>query len=81
VTGGGFGTVCTAEGTPLPGIAFAAGNEEHGFLTGPGTAGLAVGDLLRIVPNHACATVNMWSTLYALRDDRAVAQWAIEARR
>lgn len=62
------------------GLTFAAANEEHGFLSGPGAARLRVGDLLRIVPNHACATVNMWHGMYAVEGEQAVEYWETVAR-
>ncbi len=76
----GAGVVCGADGTPLPDIEFWTANEEHGFLRGPGVADLGVGDLLRVIPNHACGTVNMWSREYAVRAGVAHEQWAISAR-
>ncbi len=80
-TAGILGIVCDPEsGRPLDGVEFTAGNEEHGYLTGPGTSGLRVGDLLRIVPNHACGTTNMWSTLHFVEGTRAVERHPIEAR-
>ncbi|TDD81324.1 alanine racemase [Actinomadura darangshiensis] len=79
-TAGILGIVCDASGTPLDGLEFKAGNEEHGYLTGPGTADLRVGDLLRIIPNHACGTTNMWSALFFVDGDRAVERHPIEAR-
>lgn len=75
----GGGIVCDPELNPLPGVRFASANEEHGFLTGE-IAGLAVGDQVRIVPNHACGTVNMWSGLTAVHADGHTERWAIEAR-
>ncbi|MER7277045.1 alanine racemase [Dactylosporangium sp. NPDC000244] len=62
-----------------PDVTFADANEEHGFLLDPGGR-LAVGDLVRIVPNHACGTTNMWSHLYAVRGDAVEARWDISAR-
>ncbi|NDU72047.1 alanine racemase [Actinomadura sp. DSM 109109] len=79
-TAGTLGVVCDARGAPLEGVEFTGGNEEHGYLTGPGTAGLRVGDLLRVVPNHACGTTNMWSALYFADGDRAVERHPIQAR-
>lgn len=73
VSGAGYGTVGED-------IFFSAANEEHGFLTGPGVAGLQVGDLLRVLPNHACGTVNMWSAIYAVGGDKAVDRWPTVAR-
>jgi D-serine deaminase-like pyridoxal phosphate-dependent protein len=79
-TAGTLGIVCDAAGDPLDGLEFTGGNEEHGYLTGPGTADLRVGDLLRIVPNHACGTTNMWSALHFVDGDQAVERSPIEAR-
>ncbi|MBE7162101.1 MAG: alanine racemase [Williamsia herbipolensis] len=75
----GVGTVVDPSGDPLPGLEFRTANEEHGFLSGD-TAALRVGDLLRIIPNHACGTSNMWSRLLAVHPDGATEDWAIVAR-
>jgi D-serine deaminase-like pyridoxal phosphate-dependent protein len=77
---GTLGTVRDLAGRPLEDVVFANGNEEHGYLTGPGTADLRVGDLLRVVPNHACGTTNMWSALHVVDGDRTVGTWPIRAR-
>ncbi|MDF5756381.1 alanine racemase [Spongiactinospora sp. TRM90649] len=79
-TAGVLGVVCDLEGKPLDGVEFTTGHEEHGFLTGPGTDGLRVGDLLRVIPNHACGTTNMWSGLHLVDGARAVDHHPIEAR-
>ena len=76
----GYGLVLDVGGTPLDGVTFSRANEEHGFLTGPGVASLAVGDLVRILPHHACATVNMWSELVTVAADGSYARWPIVAR-
>jgi len=57
----GYGVVCDAEGRPFPGLIVTAANQEHGVIAlRPGAAGpmpdLPLGTLLRILPNHACAT-------------------------
>lgn len=79
VDGSGLGRI---EGHPD--VLFDRANEEHGFLTGPGVAALTVGDLLAIVPNHACNTVNMWSGMYVVEDGfttgTAINRWDIQAR-
>ncbi|OZM74353.1 alanine racemase [Amycolatopsis antarctica] len=77
---GSLGLVCDQEGRPLPEVTFADGNEEHGFLTGAGAAALRVGDLVRLVPNHACGTTNMWSGLYVVDGPAVTDRWAISAR-
>lgn len=76
----GVGMVCDLDVQRLQGIEFWTANEEHGFLRGPQTSGLTVGDRLRIVPNHACGTVNMWSGFQLLRGRRVLRRCAIEAR-
>lgn len=67
-----------------PEVRFGKANEEHGYLSGPATAALSVGDLLTIVPNHACNTVNMWSGMYVVEgptpEGTAVERWPIQAR-
>jgi D-serine deaminase-like pyridoxal phosphate-dependent protein len=76
----GYGLVLGLDGAPLPDVSFARANEEHGFLVGPGTRGLRVGDLLRVLPHHACATVNMWSELVAMDADGTYERWPVLAR-
>lgn len=76
----GAGIVVDLLGNLLPGLTFVTANEEHGFLTGEGTASLRVGDLLRVIPNHACGTSNMWSGLLAVHPDGNNERWQISAR-
>ena len=58
----GYGQVCDLQGRPIAQLAFNDANQEHGVLHWDGDlqADLAerfpIGSLLRIVPNHACAT-------------------------
>jgi D-serine deaminase-like pyridoxal phosphate-dependent protein len=58
----GYGLVCDVAGRPIPGLVFEEANQEHGVLRWAGDdAGDLVdrfppGSLLRILPNHACAT-------------------------
>ncbi|MEU7002285.1 alanine racemase [Nonomuraea sp. NPDC046570] len=73
VRGPGFGVVLGR-----PGVVFGKANEEHGYLSG--ADGLRVGELLRILPNHGCGVVNMWSSAYVVEDGRAVARWPITGR-
>ncbi|MFI0425035.1 alanine racemase [Spongiactinospora sp. 9N601] len=75
VTGAGFGRVLD-----MPSLAFSRANEEHGYLTGPDAAALEVGRTLRLLPNHGCGVVNMWSHAYVVTGDTAVARWPITAR-
>ncbi len=75
----GAGLVCDLDTNPVPDVTFPTANEEHGFLAGAGVDRLAVGDLVRIIPNHACGTTNMWSRLHAVSAE-AVDVWPIVAR-
>jgi D-serine deaminase-like pyridoxal phosphate-dependent protein len=75
---GSVGVVLDPAGERCPGVVFGEANEEHGFLTHDGA--LAVGDLLRVVPNHACGTTNMWSRAYAVRGTEVLDEWPISAR-
>jgi D-serine deaminase-like pyridoxal phosphate-dependent protein len=55
----GYGLVCDADGTPIPGLIVSDTNQEHGIVSRRGggpVPELPVGTLLRILPNHACAT-------------------------
>jgi D-serine deaminase-like pyridoxal phosphate-dependent protein len=54
--------------------------EEHGVIDG-GANGLRIGDVVRIVPNHVCGAVNMWSRVAAVRGERVVAEWRTRGRR
>jgi D-serine deaminase-like pyridoxal phosphate-dependent protein len=57
----GYGVVCSDTGKVLPDLIVSAANQEHGIITlRPGAASvlpdIPVGNRLRIIPNHACAT-------------------------
>jgi D-serine deaminase-like pyridoxal phosphate-dependent protein len=57
----GYGLVCDAAGNPIEGLIVADANQEHGIVAHRSgdpakLPALPVGMLLRILPNHACAT-------------------------
>lgn len=55
--------------------------EEHGFLDlSACNARPAVGDVVRVVPNHVCVVVNMVDRLIAVRGDRIVEVMEVKAR-
>ncbi|MCS7315941.1 MAG: alanine racemase [Bryobacterales bacterium] len=64
-----------------PGAVFTRMNEEHGYLD-VRRAGveLAVGDRLRIIPNHICAAVNLHEKIYGVRGDRVEEVWQVAGR-
>jgi len=64
-----------------PSARFDWANEEHGHLDlRDATIQPRVGDVLRIVPWHACAAVNMHDTVFACRGERVEAVWQVAAR-
>ena len=77
-----LGVVCDATLSPLAEVAFPRANEEHGWLVGSGADLLAVGDVVRIVPNHACVVSNLWSRLLVVDQDTTTVRdvWPISAR-
>lgn len=75
-----MGLACDLELNPLAEVTFSKVNEEHGWLVGPGTCLLAVGDLVRIVPNHACTATNSWSRLLVVEGGLVTDIWPIVAR-
>jgi len=57
----GYGLVCDVHGRPIEGLIMSEANQEHGVIAHRSgdpaqTPELPVGTLLRILPNHACAT-------------------------
>lgn len=71
----GYGQVCDVEGRVIDGYTLSSANQEHGILsrTGEVDEGIAtcfpVGTLLRILPNHACATAAQFPEYVAVGDD------------
>jgi len=56
-------------------------SEEHGVLQSAGAKpGFALGQKLRVIPNHACIVSNLHDWAYAVRGESVVAQWRIAAR-
>jgi D-serine deaminase-like pyridoxal phosphate-dependent protein len=57
----GCGVVCDLEGKPIPDLIMIDANQEHGILAHHSGAqspspNLPIGTIVRILPNHACAT-------------------------
>lgn len=67
----GYGIVCDANGSVYPGLIVSSVNQEHGVITQRSDKMrelpvLPVGTLLRILPNHACATAAQHSQYQVL---------------
>ncbi len=77
----GYGLVCDRAGKPYDDLIVAQANQEHGVLalrqgSGAQRPDLPVGTLVRILPNHACATAAQYHCYHVLdRDGRAAAVW------
>jgi D-serine deaminase-like pyridoxal phosphate-dependent protein len=55
-------------------------SEEHGILTVDPANPWKVGDRVRIVPNHACVTVNLHDRMFVARGSHVEAEWIVAAR-
>ncbi|MCE5273013.1 alanine racemase [bacterium] len=74
--GGGFGRLVQA-----PEVLCEKMNEEHGYLNLDGSDfHPRPGDMVDVIPNHVCTTVNMHHTLYGVRGGEVVDSWEVAAR-
>jgi D-serine deaminase-like pyridoxal phosphate-dependent protein len=77
----GYGQVCAADGRVIEGYTLTGANQEHGILSREGTPDrdiakrFPVGTLLRILPNHACATGAQHPEYRALMPDGSTQTW------
>jgi D-serine deaminase-like pyridoxal phosphate-dependent protein len=80
----GFGLVCDVKGVPYPDLIVIDANQEHGILSirsGGGSRSelpnLPVGSLVRILPNHACATAAQFDRYHVVNEisTEIVAVW------
>lgn len=56
-------------------------NEEHGTVRIPaGCQGMQVGEVIEVVPNHVCPTVNLADEMYLIRYDEVSETWPTVAR-
>ncbi len=77
----GYGQVCDVHGAVIPGYTVSGANQEHGIIsrTDGRDAAIAerfpVGSLLRILPNHACATGAQFPAYHALGEADDIRVW------
>ena len=76
----GYGLVCDADGVPVGDLVVASVNQEHGIVARRDGAPLDVGrwpigTLLRILPNHACATAAQHDRYHVLDNGGVAAAW------
>ncbi|MFP2913398.1 alanine racemase, partial [Pyxidicoccus sp. 3LFB2] len=73
---GGYGALLERPEVVVRGL-----SEEHGLLDLTGTPWRPrVGERVRVVPNHVCASVNLHERLHVLRGGAPHATWAVAAR-
>lgn len=76
----GYGVVCDAAGRPMADLVVVDANQEHGIVArrdgGPlDFEGFPIGSLLRILPNHACATAAQHGEYHVLRGGAVSGTW------
>jgi D-serine deaminase-like pyridoxal phosphate-dependent protein len=73
-----YGLVCDPEGRPYQDLVVLRANQEHGIVAArPGSAAkipaLRIGERVRILPNHACATAAQHDQYHLMNDHHSVA--------
>ena len=77
----GYGLVCDVAGKPLGDVVMGSANQEHGILMARDSgrriarADFPVGTLLRILPNHACATASQYGAYIVLEEEKLSFVW------
>ena len=76
----GYGLVCDEAGEPMADLIMSSANQEHGILSlRPGSTArlpdLPVGTLLRVLPNHACATAAQHESYRVMQGQTVTAYW------
>lgn len=76
----GYGVVCDIDGQPMGDLIVSATNQEHGIISSRAgqlapSALLPLGTLLRILPNHACATSAQHAGYHVLSQGDRLDYW------
>lgn len=76
----GYGLVCDAAGNPFADLVMISANQEHGILairdgSSAQLPDLPFGTLLRILPNHACATAAQFGEYQVVEDGEVAECW------
>ncbi len=82
-TGQGFGTAYPWDRYPDPAHAMTVEklSEEHGFIRRRvKDPHMAIGDRIRVIPNHACPVANLTDHYLVLSDRDGVRRWPVDAR-
>jgi D-serine deaminase-like pyridoxal phosphate-dependent protein len=62
-----------------PNLRVSALSEHHATVTWTGASPPDLGTTLRVVPNHACAAVNLAEELFVMRDATVIDRWPVAA--
>jgi D-serine deaminase-like pyridoxal phosphate-dependent protein len=76
----GYGLVCDADGRPIDNLIVTSANQEHGIVANQhgraiDFARFPIGTILRILPNHACATAAQHDRYHVLEKGEVAAIW------
>jgi D-serine deaminase-like pyridoxal phosphate-dependent protein len=78
----GYGAVCAADGSLMPGWVMSGANQEHGIVSHAGSAEAAdverrfpIGSLVRVLPNHACATASQFDSYQVIAGGGPIQRW------
>lgn len=63
-----------------PGLVVSALSEHHATIGWPSPPVPETGEMLAVVPNHVCATVNLADELNVMRNGEVTQRWAVAAR-
>ena len=55
-------------------------SDEHGVIAAPDASAFAIGQTLRVIPNHICPCVNLYDHAFAAREGIVEAVWHVTAR-
>ena len=55
-------------------------SDEHGVIAAPDAGAFAIGQTLRVIPNHICPCVNLYDHAFAAREGIVEAVWHVTAR-
>nr|WP_136251069.1 alanine racemase [Ningiella ruwaisensis] len=76
----GYGVVCDLHGKSLKNLTMVSANQEHGIIGQQSTStdgsfnpgNFAIGERVRILPNHACSTMAQFEHFYLIDKDRVI---------
>jgi len=65
-----------------PGAQFRSVSEEHGWLSleGDAVCTLRIGERVRVIPSHACGSINLHDRVYLTRGEMVIDELKVEAR-